>query len=124
MSAPYGDSVPTYSDELDDLIAQKAAARLQLVWSELLKLPDGKLLAWDILAKAGMFRPSYSGNAHTNFLEGERNIALWLWGERIEPSGASNLSDMMAAHTAFIDDMTKPAINDMAKREEEDLNEN
>jgi len=96
-------------EEAEPVVAARVeelrANHMRRIWAEVLEIPDGKLLAWDILSKAGLFRPSYTGNAHTNYLEGERNIALWLWGERVEPGGASSLSEMMAAHQQFMEQL-------------------
>ena len=107
------------NDEINARVEAKRVQHMQHVWSEVLKLPDGKLLAWDILQRSGMFRPSYSGNAHTNFLEGERNIALWLWADRLEPTGASHLSQMMIAHEEFVEGLTHEVTASMDAEQED-----
>lgn len=47
----------------------------------LLQMPQGVRVLRRLLARAGFFRRSFTGNSYTFFLEGERSIALWLFRE-------------------------------------------
>ena len=40
--------------------------------------PGGRRFMWRLLEKAGIFKSSMTGNSQTFFLEGQRNIGLFL----------------------------------------------
>lgn len=40
--------------------------------------PDMRLWLWDLLAKCGVYKTSFTGNSETFFREGSRNIGLQL----------------------------------------------
>ena len=44
----------------------------------LLAQPQGRRFIWRYLEKCGIFKTSFTGSRETDFLEGQRNVGLWL----------------------------------------------
>ena len=55
----------TRADELGDL-------------RSILGAPEGRRLMWRYLTRCGVFKTSMTGSSQTFFLEGQRNVGLWL----------------------------------------------
>ena len=55
---------------------------------DLLAEEKGKRLVWWILEQAHVFQNSFTGNSHTFFLEGERNVGLKLFALCMEAEPA------------------------------------
>lgn len=47
----------------------------------LMSTPSGRRFMWRLLDKAGIFKSSMTGNSQTFFLEGQRNIGLFLMAQ-------------------------------------------
>lgn len=43
--------------------------------------PAGRRSLWRIISRCGVYQTSMTGNSQTFFLEGQRNIGLWLMAE-------------------------------------------
>lgn len=54
----------------------------------------GRRFLWRLLAHCGMYRTSFTGTSETFFLEGQRNVGIWLHGELEEADVESILSMM------------------------------
>lgn len=46
---------------------------------KVLSTPEGRRFIWKMLGRAGVFRSSFTGNSHTFFNEGKREIGLGLF---------------------------------------------
>jgi len=44
----------------------------------LLSTDQGRRFIWKLISKCGVFRQSFTGNSQTFFMEGERNIGLYI----------------------------------------------
>jgi hypothetical protein len=44
----------------------------------LLSTDQGRRFIWKLISKCGVFRQSFTGNSQTFFMEGERNIGLFV----------------------------------------------
>lgn len=75
-----------------DHIRRRMDERLNTYWLKMLDTEAGRAIAFDLLERCHVFRSSYTGNADTNFREGERNVGLHLLNTRILPNGASYLT--------------------------------
>lgn len=84
--------------EFQDRVEKHLAEEMRRAWGYMLNDARGRLVIWSILEKAHIFQLSYSGNADTNFREGERNIGLQMLERHILPLGAEYLANMMAEH--------------------------
>lgn len=84
-------------------LEQELEAITDRAWANVLASDDGRRVAWDILARSGIFQISYTGNADTNFNEGRRSVGLALLNECIVPNGAHLLGDMMAQHADMVE---------------------
>ena len=94
---------------------------LQRAWAALLAHPGGKLIIWDILEMCGIYRSTYTGNAQSNFLEGERNIGLRIMNERILPNGVQAYCDILLEADARNERLRIAAqIDDAADSEDEE----
>lgn len=71
------------------------ASELRTAWDAQLATEAGRLVIWSILAKCHLFETTYTGNALSNFLEGERSIGLHILADHVMPQGARFFSDMM-----------------------------
>jgi len=49
-----------------------------LAYHNLKKDPNGRIVLWDILDFAGVFRPTFTGNSRTYFNEGRRDMGLYI----------------------------------------------
>ena len=56
------------------------AANLERAWANVLATPDGKMVAYDIITRAGVYHSTHRGNSESTFLEGMRNIGLQVVG--------------------------------------------
>ena len=69
----------------DDPIDRAKAVRemeVKSAWDAILSDRQGRLVVWDILEQCGVYRSTFTGNAHCTFLEGQRQIGLWMLAER------------------------------------------
>jgi len=46
---------------------------------KVLSIPEGRRFVWKMLSRAGVFRSSFTGNSHTFFNEGKREIGLGMF---------------------------------------------
>lgn len=62
---------------------------------DILRTDHGKLFLWWLLGRTHVFQSSFTGNARTFFLEGERNIGLQLYNLLLqaEPRAVQELID-------------------------------
>ena len=86
---------------------------LRAAWGHMLNTPAGRLVVWSILEKCHIFHSTYTGNADTNFREGERSVGLKILNDHIFPLGTEYLGDMMSQNAARIEQI------EMAIAEEE-----
>ena len=56
--------------------------------------PGGRKWVWDMLVKCHVFNTSMTGNSHTFFKEGERNIGLGILNDLMEADPAAFTSMM------------------------------
>lgn len=62
---------------------------------EVLKTYEGRSLMWRIMEECGIYRTSFTGDAlQTAFLEGQRNIGLWVLTEIVFTNGPDTFSIM------------------------------
>lgn len=60
-----------------DEIEARQARELADVWARMLDTKGGRLIAWDLMEQAGVFRSTYSSDASlAAFQEGRRSIGL------------------------------------------------
>lgn len=85
-------SVPEQTVEKIDELLQRD---IDIVWGELLRAPAGRLILWSILEKCHLFETTYTGNAASNFLEGERSVGLKILQERVFPLGMDIYTSML-----------------------------
>lgn len=78
------------------------AAQVRAAWGKILNDPMGRVAVWSILEKCHIFQTTYTGNADTNFLEGERSVGLKVLEEHIFPLGTEYLMQMMDENAARI----------------------
>ena len=89
------------SDDIDrdDAIAPRVmelyGREIHNAWAGLMATKEGRLIAWAILDKCHVFSSTYTGNAASNFLEGERNVGLKVLKEHILPLGPRILAQLM-----------------------------
>ena len=89
----------------DQLVAERYAEEVSGAWKTLLETRPGRLVIWSILEPCHIFHTTYTGNADTNFREGERSIGLKLLERHIFPHGFHYLADMMSDHAAFLNEL-------------------
>lgn len=93
--------MPFLMDEFDarDAVEERARdlyeRRLRNAWAKVLDDPDGRLVAWSILDHCHVFGSTYTGNAASNFLEGERNVGLKILRDHVFPHGHQTLGMLM-----------------------------
>lgn len=96
--------IPSLGWLADDMDEQDALTRrvldlhereIQNAWASLLSTESGRMVAWTILDHCHVFSTTYTGNAASNFLEGERSVGLKILKGQILPNGPRLLSDMM-----------------------------
>lgn len=56
---------------------------------KLLSMPEGRRYIWRLMAHAGVFRTSFTGNSTTFFNEGKREIGLMVISEVMNASPSS-----------------------------------
>lgn len=78
-----------------DEVQARLEADIQLAWEGLLAQEAGRLIVWSILEKCHLFDTTYTGNAASNFLEGERSIGLKLLQEFILPLGIKKFTRIL-----------------------------
>jgi hypothetical protein len=96
--------IPSLGWLADDMDEQDALTRrvldlhereVQNAWASLLSTESGRMVAWTILDHCHVFSTTYTGNAASNFLEGERSVGLKILKGQILPNGPHLLADMM-----------------------------
>lgn len=89
------------ADDMDEQDAVTARVlelherEVQNAWAGLLSSEAGRLIAWTILDHCHVFSTTYTGNAASNFLEGERSVGLKILKGHVLPNGPQILADMM-----------------------------
>ena len=68
---------------------------LALAWESLLLLPAGRMVIWSIMDQCHFFSDTFTGNSQGAYMEGERNVALKIFEERIRPLGMKVFADML-----------------------------
>jgi hypothetical protein len=86
------------ADAAEDAQALAAIARRKelLDLAAVLDTPGGRRFAHRLLGETGLFKTSMTGNSHTFFNEGKRQIGLWLLAE-ITENFPQHLSAVMLA---------------------------
>ena len=91
-------------------LANRERAREVEDLKDVLDTEQGRRVFWRILEKTHPFESSFTGDNRINFLEGERNIGLWL------------LNEIMEADTvAYIEMLNDERIAQMKESENEEL---
>lgn len=80
--------------DVDDPVAEQLQRDLRAAWGKLLNDEAGRLVVWSILEKCHLYHTTYTGNADTNFREGERSVGLKILQEHIFPLGPEYLLKM------------------------------
>ncbi|MEM8839678.1 MAG: hypothetical protein AAGE89_16425 [Pseudomonadota bacterium] len=78
-----------------DQVQAKLEADIQLAWQGLLAQEAGRLIVWSILEKCHLFETTYTGNAASNFLEGERSIGLKILQDYVLPAGMTKFTKIL-----------------------------
>lgn len=86
----------------EEKVREHHEAQVRAAWGKILNDPLGRIAVWSILEKCHIFQTTYTGNADTNFLEGERSVGLKMLQEHIFPLGAEYLAQMMEENAARI----------------------
>jgi hypothetical protein len=71
----------------------------------ILGMPEGRRLLWRVLSQAQVFTASYTGDQHTFFNEGKRNIGIWL------------LEDILHSKPEAFHQMQREAVSEQKKEE-------
>lgn len=82
-------------DALSKRVLELHEREVQNAWASLLSTESGRMVAWTILDHCHVFSTTYTGNAASNFLEGERSVGLKILKGQILPNGPHLLADMM-----------------------------
>ena len=88
----------------DDPIDRAKAVRemeVKAAWDAVLGDRQGRLVVWDILEQCGVYRSTFTGNAHGTFLEGQRQIGLWMLAERIAAHSPRTFPQMQLEAAEF-----------------------
>ena len=88
----------------DDPIDRAKAVRqmeVNAAWDAVLCDRQGRLVVWDILEQCGVYRSTFTGNAHGTFLEGQRQIGLWMLAERIAAHSPRTFPQMQLEAAEF-----------------------
>lgn len=88
----------------DDPIDRAKAIRqmeVNAAWDAILSDRQGRLVVWDILEQCGVYRSTFTGNAHGTFLEGQRQIGLWMLAERIAAHSPRTFPQMQLEAAEF-----------------------
>lgn len=88
----------------DDPIDRAKAVRqmeVNAAWDAILSDRRGRLVVWDILEQCGVYRSTFTGNAHGTFLEGQRQIGLWMLAERIAAHSPRTFPQMQLEAAEF-----------------------
>lgn len=83
------------SDEVNAAFVELFEREMANAWAKFLDSEEGRMIAWSILDKCHVFSSTYTGNAGSNFLEGERSVGLKLLKEHVLPFGPYALAQMM-----------------------------
>lgn len=108
------------TDRSDMLAAATGALvdrEIEAAWASMLKTEAGRLIAWSILDKCHVFSSTYTGNAGSNFLEGERAVGLKVLKQHIIPFGPHVLAEMMAEASDRHDRLWAVAIGQVEQSE-------
>lgn len=93
----------------DDPIDRAKAVRqmeVNAAWDAILSDRQGRLVVWDILEQCGVYRSTFTGNAHGTFLEGQRQIGLWMLAERIAAHSPRTFPQMQLEAAEFEERLT------------------
>ena len=88
----------------DDPIDRAKAVRemeVKAAWDAVLADRQGRLVVWDILEQCGVYRSTFTGNAHGTFLEGQRQIGLWMLADRIAAHSPRTFPEMQLEAAEF-----------------------
>lgn len=88
----------------DDPIDRAKAVRqmeVNAAWDAILSDRRGRLVVWDILEQCGVYRSTFTGNAHGTFLEGQRQIGLWMLADRIAAHSPRTFPQMQLEAAEF-----------------------
>lgn len=90
---------------------------IESAWASMLGTEAGRMIAWSILDKCHVFSSTYTGNAGSNFLEGERSVGLKVLKQHVLPFGSHVLSDMMEEAAARHDRLMNVAMGKVEQEE-------
>lgn len=87
----------------DPIVRAKAVRQMEVnaAWDAILSDRQGRLVVWDILEQCGVYRSTFTGNAHGTFLEGQRQIGLWMLAERIAAHSPRTFPQMQLEAAEF-----------------------
>lgn len=106
--------------------AEKEATQLQIDDVKfLLKTKPGRRFFWRYLGRCGVFKSSFTGNSHTFFNEGERNIGLMLFNDLLlaDPDAFTLMRDEAMYDAEVKEEKEGEAITDSKKEEDDDEEE-
>lgn len=81
--------------EFDERVQDQLERDVRAAWGSILNSEAGRLVVWSILSRCHIYHTTYTGNADTNFREGERSIGLKILQQHVFPLGAEYLPQMM-----------------------------
>jgi len=90
-------------------------------WAAFLSTEEGRMVAWTILDKCHVLSTTYTGNASSNFLEGERHVGLRLLKEHVLTLGPRILAQMMEEADDRFDRLMNTAVDEMNQRRKDDV---
>lgn len=97
------------ADDMNQRVADLVARETEKAWASMLQTEAGRLIAWSILDHCHVFSSTFTGNAGSAFLEGERSVGLKILKGFILPQGNHLLGDMMDEAAARFDRLTAVA---------------
>ena|SRR6056297_55139 len=83
------------TDPVEERYQELAERRIHNAWAWLLSSEEGRLVAWTILDHCHVFSTTFTGNASSTFLEGERSVGLKVLKGHILPQGNHLLGVLM-----------------------------
>lgn len=87
-------------------------------WVDVLSTERGRMVIWSILSHCHVFESTYTGNAASNFLEGERNVGLHILNDHVFPNDPMLLTQMMQ-EAGNREDQIERALSQLMENEDE-----
>jgi len=106
--------------DTEDEVTKRALELLERevhnAWASFLDSEKGRMIAWVILDKCHVLSSTYTGNASSNFLEGERHVGLRLLKEHILPFGPRVMAQMMEEADDRFERLMQVAVDEQGSR--------